>query len=179
LFVLSFVLVQCTKENTNEFKKSENTDINMRSNVSIGGYVISPNCNIYDELPDIECTTADTVTIAINSPNGCEVEVTMSVQNCFDRANDRIWFVFSDFEWHLAQPISNGCMNWYSGLILQEYGKQNELLDELETYLESEFERIYMTNEVINNNLTCKYTHTTSYQSILSVYVIPNTQTLT
>jgi hypothetical protein len=169
IVLFSFVMIQCTKENTNEINTSKENNIEFRSNISIGGEVLSPTCDIFSDLPGAQCAPEDTVTKIITSPNGCNVRVTMHVKFCADFANNDINIEFSDLNWSLTSPFSLGCQNWWMSLFQAQQGQQNQMLDDFEEYIEQAFEDEYMTDYVIDKGISCngpfEYASTYFYKS--------------
>lgn len=157
LITLSLILIKCNKENPNDIYTSENEKIIFRSDSTIQGEVISPNCGIEDYVSGFLCGQEDTITKVLISPNGCNVEVTMNIKKCWDiNPTGELYFVFSDLKWKIAQPSSWACDSWWLSLILAQPGQQNELLDEFETYIEQAFEHEYMSEYVILYQLDCQ-----------------------
>ncbi len=154
--VLSFVLVQCTKDNTNENYNNSKESLTLRSDISIGGEVQSPGCGLDDYVVNTACGNTENVEKILVSPNGCNVKVSMDVKICWNiYATGEKYVVFSNLKWSLAPPYSFDCESWWLSLIMAQPGQQNQLLDEFETYIEQAFEDAYMTDYVTQLQLDC------------------------
>lgn len=157
LFILSFVLVQCTKENTNELenKSSVNQKIELRSQAPEN--IINPpiNCGPEDYVEGIVCFPGLDTTMIITTDNGCEVAVTMHVEICRNILLGTVYVNFSDFKWSPAAPMSSSCYNYLMSLWLKSTSDFNDDLDDFNQQIVDEFQKTYMTDWVVENGVKC------------------------
>lgn len=161
---MSFVLVQCTKESTNEPKSKiiDNQSIELRSQAPENIVYPPLNCGPED-FNDIKCGTKERDTLIVTTDSGCEIEVSMDIQSCLDVKNNIFELNFSNLHYHFIFPISSECSDYFNEYFwAKPVGEINDALDDFEDELADKFQEQWMTAWVIKENAECPKRYGTS-----------------
>lgn len=159
LMVLSFVMIQCTKENTNELENnsSVNQKIELRSQAPEN--VINPpiNCGPEDYDEDIVCFPGLDTTMIIQSDEGCEVALTMYVEVCHNKESGDLYVNFSNYRWRPLFPLSSECLDIMTVKSTggKSIGDFNDDLDDFNQRIVDKFQERFMTDWVLENSISC------------------------
>lgn len=157
LIGFTIALVQCTKDSEQFTANDNNAPLSQREDITIGGEVAGPTCNIYDYLGgNVNSNFEGTITKTFQMSNGCNIQVTMDVYKCYTPSNQNdVYYDFRNFRWKLAPPVSLQCGQWWIGLQAMQVGQRNQVLDNLIKEMEDKFIDKFMRDRIQQEVVYC------------------------
>lgn len=161
LLVLSFVLVQCSKENTNEVTDYQ---IKFRSQIPMNQVALQSECGPEQYSDDLACGLSAPDTFIIQTDLGCNVRVIMDIAMCHSTVGGEIYFSFTNLRWQFVFPMSKNCYLFMMDLWNNSIGEINDDYDEFVSMLADKFQYEFMSNWVRQENINCdnNYNYATS-----------------
>lgn len=137
IFIFVLLLVSCEKEAdkvTDEPTIISDQLIQPRTSEPTYTRVNSDNCGreLLNEI-GLYCFPERDTTLILQTSHGCNVEATITIEECYDpfAPGTDFYFFISLKDWNFITPLSNTCKNWVLGVLsMQSVGQQNSALDD-------------------------------------------------